>query len=63
MKIILQKPHVTPIASYEAGEEIDVDEATYDWLMSIYMAERSQEAAVVAAFEKKLAPLKQGRKK
>lgn len=42
MQITLLKDHETPTGSFKAGEVIEVDEATYNWLMSVYMAERKQ---------------------
>ena len=64
MKITLQKDHECPQGLFKAGETIEVDEATYDWLMSIYIADRQQNSQFVEEFEKKLAPLKQlGKKK
>lgn len=40
MKITLLKDHESPEGNFKAGETIEVDEATYNWLMSVYMAER-----------------------
>ena len=58
MKIRLLKDHETPQGTYKAGEEIDVDEATYDWLMGIYMSERLALNQELKAFEKKIEPLR-----
>ena len=45
MEITLMKDHVTPLAEYKAGETIEVTEQEYDWLMSIYAADRRLEMA------------------
>lgn len=58
MKIVLQKNHSTPEREYLASEEIDVDEATYDWLMSVYLAERGEQAKVVEDLDKKIVQLR-----
>lgn len=47
-KIKLMKDHETPEGRFKAGETIEVDVQTYDWLMSIYLAERK---ALVAQLE------------
>lgn len=39
-KIKLMKDHETPEGRFKAGETIEVDETTYDWLMGIYLSER-----------------------
>lgn len=41
-KIKLLKDHETPRGNFKAGETIDVDKATYDWLMSVYLQDRKE---------------------
>lgn len=49
MRIIkLMKDHETPEGRFKAGESIEVDETTYNWLMDIYLSERK---ALVAQLE------------
>ena len=47
-KIKLMKDHETPEGRFKAGETIEVDEATYAWLMDVYLTERK---ALVARLE------------
>lgn len=64
MKITLQKDHMSPEGTFKAGETIEVDEATYDWLMSIYLAERQQDLRLAEEYDKKVTQLrKQGKTK
>jgi hypothetical protein len=39
-KIKLLKDHECPEGFFKAGETIEVDEATYSWLMNVYLDER-----------------------
>lgn len=61
MKITLLKDHSTPEGYFKAGEEIDVDEATYDWLMGIYLSERQSLTNVVEAQDKKFEALRKNK--
>lgn len=36
------KDHESPDGKFKAGETIEVDTATYNWLMSVYLEERKQ---------------------
>lgn len=54
MKITLLKDHESPQGKFKAGETIEVDEATYDWLMSVYLAERGVQVEAEAKAEKQL---------
>lgn len=47
-KIKLMKNHEQDGKVYEAGETIEVDVKTYDWLMGVYLADRK---ALVAKLE------------
>lgn len=39
-KITLLKDHESPEGNFRAGDTIEVNEETYDWLMSVYLSER-----------------------
>lgn len=54
MKITLQKDHMCPEGHFKAGEVIEVDKPTYDWLMSVYLAERAELTKTITEHEKKL---------
>ena len=40
--IKLLKDHESPEGSFKAGETIEVDIGTYNWLMSVYLEERKR---------------------
>lgn len=58
MKITLLKDHMCPEGHFKAGETIEVDEATYDWLMQVYLAERREQMNLLETQDKKLEPLR-----
>lgn len=41
-KIKLLKDHESPEGNFKAGEEIEVDVPTYNWLMSVYLEDRKK---------------------
>ena len=43
MKIKLMEDHTQAGVEYKAGEEIEVDKATYDFIMGYYMSKREAE--------------------
>jgi hypothetical protein len=52
--ITLLKDLETPTAYHKAGETVEVDEPTYDWLMAQYMIYRAQQVADMLAGGEKL---------
>lgn len=58
-KITLLKDLETPDGNHKAGEIVEVDDSTYDWLMSTYLAERQQQVELEAQAEVKLSRLKE----
>lgn len=41
-KIKLLKDHEGPDGTFKAGEEIEVDVPTYNWLMQVYLEDRKR---------------------
>ena len=50
IKLLMDHEHAGK--SYKAGETIEVDEATYDWLMDVYFEKRKQLVAKIQRADK-----------